>query len=184
MKLTTKRLILRDYKKEDEDSLQKNIDNLKISRYLEKVPYPYTMKDARWFVDHCLEDQEKKPRTNYEFAIELKDSKGVVGCVGLTSLNRFSGNATLGYWLSEVHWRNGYMTEAVERVLQFAFNTLKLRRIDVEAYTGNEASNNLIKKLGFNQEGTRIKYKRIKATGKVIDAHIYGLLRTDWRKRK
>ena len=78
----------------------------------------------------------------------------------------------------------GIMTEAIKRVINFAFNTLKLRRLDVEACPENKASNSLIKKIGFKYEGRRKKFVKAKSTKKIHDLDIYGLLKEDWRKRK
>ena len=182
MALKTERLVLRDYKKGDESTLRKAVDNLKVSRYLAAVPHPYSKKDADWFVGHCIEESKKKPRENYELAISILDKDAVLGCVGLTKVNEFNGTATMGYWLAEDHWRNGYMFEAAREIIRFAFEDLGLRRINIEAFVGNEASNCLIKKLGFRFEGTQLKSHKIKATGKVVDAHIYGMLKSEWKR--
>lgn len=88
------------------------------------------------------------------------------------------------YWLGEKYWKNGYGTEAAKKIIDFGFNKLKLRRIDVEAFTKNKASNALIKKLGFTYEGTLRRAKRAKSTGKIHDENIYGLLREEWKKAR
>jgi [ribosomal protein S5]-alanine N-acetyltransferase len=182
MKLKTERLVLRDIELADAVSIRENVKNIKVSRFLALVPHPYTKKDATWWVNHCVEEQKKKPRENYEVGIVIKPGKEVVGAVSLTNINKFNGTATLGYWLGEDYWRKGYMSEAAKEIIRFGFEKLKLRRINVEAYVGNEASNGLIKKLGFNFEGTEIESHRIKATGKIVDAHRYGLLKKNWKK--
>ena len=183
MELLTNRLILRDLRRNDLDCLIRNVNNLKVSRYLALVPYPYRKKDGKSFIGHCISESKKKPRENYEFGIELKGEKQLAGVIGLTKVNYFNKKATIGYWLGENYWRQGIMGEAVEKILEFAFRTLKLQRIDVEAFIGNEGSNSLIKKLGFEYEGIRKKYGRSKATGKYRDVYVYGLLRENWTKR-
>jgi len=182
IKLITQRLIIRDFKSGDEENIRDNVDNLKVSKYLAVVPYHYSKKDAMWFVNHCKEEQKKKPRTSYELGIELKEDSKIIGCIGLTSINKYDGTATFGYWLGEKYWKQGIMTEASERILRFAFNQLKLRRINVGAYTGNKASHALIKKLGFRYEGTCIKSHRTKSTGRLVDSNIYGLLKSEWKR--
>ena len=182
MKLKTKRLVLRDFKKGDEESLRKNVNYLEVSRYLSVVPYPYTPKDAKWFVNNCIEESKKKPREGYELAIVLPPGKDVVGIVGLTNVHEFTGTAVMGYWLGQDYWRKGYMFEAVREMLRFAFEDLKLRRVNISVYTQNKASKALIEKLGFRYEGTKIKSDRVKSTGKIVDAHIYGMLKSEWRK--
>jgi len=79
MKLTTKRLILRDITMKDRESLVKHINNLNVSKWLLVVSHPYTMKDAKWFVNHCAEKSKDKPKTSYSFVIELKEKPGVIG---------------------------------------------------------------------------------------------------------
>jgi ribosomal-protein-alanine N-acetyltransferase len=148
------------------------------------VPYPYSDKDARWYISKCVKDSKKIPRETYSFGIELKGKPGMIGAIGLSKVDRFQGTGSIGYWLSEDYWRQGIMQEAVTRVIDFAFHTLKLRRIDVVAFVGNEGSNGLLKKLGFAYEGTRKEKCRSKANGKIYDENVYGLLKRDWKPRK
>ncbi|MGD9275646.1 MAG: GNAT family protein [Candidatus Pacearchaeota archaeon] len=182
MKLTTKRLILRDIKNSDEKNLIKNINNLKVSKNLFVVPYPYTKKDAKWWINHC--NGKKKNKESYNFVIELKSEKKLIGGIGLDKLDKFQGTTELGYWLGEKYWKQKIMTEAVKEILDFAFDKLKLRRVDVHAYTENKASNALIKKMGFTFEGRGRKAMRAKSTGKIHDANIYGLLKSEWKKAR
>ena len=178
MELKTKRLVIRELRIEDLADLVRQINNLNVSKYLEKVPYPYTREDGEWFINKCIKDSKKKPRKNYELVIVFKGN--IVGVIGLTDIDTFHGTATLGYWLSEKYWKKGIMYEASSEIVRFGFENLGLRRIDVGAYTDNMGSNALIKKLGFEFEGTRIKYRKAKSTGKVYDLHVYGLLKKNW----
>ena len=82
MKLETKRLILREIQMEDIKDLVENINNLKVSRYLLVVPHPYSLEDAKWWVNHCKERIKEKPRTSYEFSIALKPGNKVIGGCG------------------------------------------------------------------------------------------------------
>ncbi|MDD5519531.1 MAG: GNAT family protein [Kiritimatiellae bacterium] len=182
MELHTKRLILRSLEKNDISSLVSLANNLRVSRYLLKVPYPYTKKDAKSFVTCCRRRARQRPRSEYVIAIESRTRRQLLGVISLMDVDRYQGTATLGYWLGEPYWRQGFMYEAAERVLSFAFRYLKLRRINVSASARNTASNRLIKKLGFAYEGTRRKADKALATGKIHDANIYGLLRELWLK--
>lgn len=181
MKLITQRLVLRDVERRDIGNLAKQANNLNVSRFLLAVPYPYTKSVAQKFIGHCIKEAKKKPRVKYEFGITLREEDRVIGMIGLTGIKKFEGTATIGYWLGEDYWRNGYMTEALERVINFAFDRLRLRRIDISAFVENESSIGLIEKMGFNYEGTRIKNHRAKSTGEYHDEKIYGLLRKDWK---
>ena len=72
----------------------------------------------------------------------------------------------------------------MSELIDFAFKKLKLRRLNLPAYVENVASNALAKKLGFKLEGTLRKYHKIKSTGRIHDANIYGLLREEWGSQK
>jgi [ribosomal protein S5]-alanine N-acetyltransferase len=99
-------------------------------------------------------------------------------------VDHFIGTATIGYWLGRDYWRQGIMAEAANEVIRFAFEDLSLRRLNIEAFVENEASNNLIKKLGFVFEGTQIQGNRSRATNKVHDAHQYRMLREEWKHQE
>lgn len=180
--IKTKRLILRDLERNDRRDLAEQANNLNVSRYLETVPYPYSIKDAESFIKHCKKEARKKPREKYELGIELKQEKKLIGIISLTKVDRFNKTGGFGYWLGEKYWKQGIMTEAFEKLIAYAFTKLRLQRLNVEAFVENEASNALIRKMGFRYEGTRLKFMRSKSTGKIHDIHIYGLLKEEWRK--
>src|SRR4030042_1399811 len=169
MKLETPRLILRPATMKDAERLAGQINNLNVSRNLLVVPYPYTLKDAKWFINHCIDKRKKKPIDDYEFAIELSDEKKVIGGAGISNVNKFQGIGELGYWLAEPYWRKGYGTEACSSLLDLAFHKLNLRKIKITVFAENAASNALARKLGGKLEGTLRKHARAKSTGKIHD---------------
>lgn len=181
MELVTKRLRLRELNDSDKTTLPLLVNDLEVSQYLAVVPYPYTSTDAEWFVEHCKEGTQKTPRESYELGIELLETNQLIGMVGLSKVNRWDGKATLGYWLGKQHWRRGYMSEAVQAILKYAFTDLGLQRIDVCAAVQNEASNGLIRKLGSTFEGVAKRDHRTKSSKIFVDVNKYGLLKENWR---
>ena len=182
MKLKTKRLILREINGKDIRDIQKNINNLDVSKWLLVVPYPYTLKDARWWVDQCLKEYKSKERKKYNFGIELKEERKIIGGIGLDKVDKFQGTASVGYWLGEDYWKQRYGSEALNEILKFAFNKLKLRRVGAGVFAGNPSSGKLLEKFGAKLEGTKRKGARCKADGKIKDELIYGLLKEEWRE--
>ena len=83
----------------------------------------------------------------------------------------------LGYCLDEPAWGQGFATEAAGTLLQWAFNTLNLNRVQSEADTRNAASDRVLEKLGFLREGT-LRENCI-VDGEVSDSWVYGLLRRE-----
>lgn len=183
MRMKTKRLVLRDLKKSDAKDIQTHINEVEIAKYLLAVPHPYSLKDAREFIQSSIKHAKQNPRTTYNLGITLKEQGKVIGGIGIDDVDKFHGTATIGYWLGKAYWNNGYMTEALECVMGFGFKTLRLRRINISAFAENAASNALIKKVGFSYEGQRKKHVRDKATKKIHDHNFYGLLREDFLQR-
>ncbi len=183
MKIETERLILRPLTEKDIPSLVKNINNLEISKWLSVVPYPYTEADAEWFVNHCKENEKEKPKKSYNFSIQLKGGQGVIGGLGLSSVNEKGGIADIGYWLGQDYWRQGIISEANTALLDYAFNVLKLKKIKISLFEGNQGSEGMAKHLRAKLEGFADKKVTCKATGKQHREKVYWVHREDWLKR-
>jgi len=145
------------------------------------IPHPYKIKDAKYWIDKCKKRERKKPRTSYEFCIGLKPNNNLIGGIGLFGIKDEKGE--IGCWLGQDYWRQGIMTEACVRIIDFGFRELELRKIVWKSYTDNKPSNALAKKLGFKLEGVLRKEIKCLATGKIHDGNLYGLLKSE-RKQK
>jgi [ribosomal protein S5]-alanine N-acetyltransferase len=181
MRLETKRLILREWKKGDVEDLVEGLDTLSVARWLAFVPHPYTRKDADRWITFCR--KQSKPRTNrrsYEFAIELKSEGKVIGGVSLSNISAFHGTAGGGIWLNAKYQGNGYGREAFGEKIRFAFEDLKLRRLENGFFARNRASFSLQKGFGYKIEGLKRKAFRCMADGKLKDERITALLREEW----
>ena len=184
MKLETKRLILRTPKPIDWKDIVEGIGDFDVAKRLASVPHPYKRKDAESWIKRTIKKAKKKNATDYNFSIELKAEKKVIGCIGIEKIDRFSGNGETGSWINKKYWRNGYITEAKIAVNDFAFNKLKLIRLSSPVFSDNEASNRTQLKMGYKLEGTQRKCKRSIATGKLHDTNFYGLLKDEWKKAR
>jgi RimJ/RimL family protein N-acetyltransferase len=182
MKIETKRLILRPWKKKDKKDLIENINNKNVVKYMScSVPYPYKQKDASTWINRCENKEKKKIKDEYPFAIELKLEKRIIGGIALHEIDSSSKRAEIGYWVGEKYWRKGIVSEAAEALLNFSFNKLKLNRVYAFVATQNIASNRLAKKLGFKYEGMLRKHS-MSSLGKINDLYVYGLLKKDFKK--
>jgi RimJ/RimL family protein N-acetyltransferase len=182
MKLETKRLILRDWSKKDIADLIEGLNNYKVSKWLALVPNPYTKKDAEDWISYCKQNAKSKNRSYY-FAIELKSEKKVIGGIGIDKINKFHGIGGGGFWINEKYHGKGYGTEALAAKIGFAFNKLKLRRLESGFFKGNKPSLNLQKKFGYKVEGLRRKGFKCKADGKLKDEYTTALLKEDWNRK-
>jgi ribosomal-protein-alanine N-acetyltransferase len=171
------RIRLRQLRKSDAVSIQENINNRKICQNLPLVPYPYTLNDAlEWIrTTHSL----SRKGAGYNFGIEDKQIRKVVGCIGLKNINRPDKNAEVGYWLSERLWGRGYMTEAVGLILGYLFKDLRLRRVYAIVNAANIGSIRVLEKNGFIREGTFRKACLLNR--RWTDVYAYGLLKEEYK---
>ncbi len=98
----------------------------------------------------------------YTFLIFRQGDDILLGGLSLTHVRRgVAQSATLGYWMGAPYADKGYMTEAVRRLLAFAFEDLGLHRVEAAFVPGNERSRRLLGKIGFTEEGYARRYLKI-----------------------
>ena len=183
MRLETARLFLRDWEQADLSDLIKGLSDLSVSKWLAFVPYPYTEKEAQLWLDFCMvSSRHPGKRSSYEFAIELKAEKKVIGGVSLTRISSAHGTAGGGIWLNALYQGHGFGREAFAEKLRFAFEDLNLRRLDNGFFKGNSASLAMQERFGYKLEGERRKAYRCMADGELKDECITGLLIEDWKR--
>lgn len=189
MKLVTKRLILRDLTLKDAKDVAKNAHDFDVWYYTSQIPYPYKLKDAKKWIKSLQKKRKEKLRNSYEFGIELKSEKKVIGAIGVTNINKQHRKACIGYWLGERYRKKGIISEAEKAILDFAFNKLKLNKLYGQAILGNEGSNKLFKKFGFRKIGIEKEElikdnKKLGIKNKKVDCGRWELLKKDWKKRR
>jgi ribosomal-protein-alanine N-acetyltransferase len=115
----------------------------------------------------------------YNFFIFRNDDT-LAGGVGLSNLRRgVAETASLGYWIGERFARQRHMTAALPLVLDFAFDRLRLHRVEAACLPTNVPSRALLKHTGFTEEGYARNYLLI--DGKWQDHVLFAILREDWR---
>ncbi|HEY7301140.1 MAG TPA: GNAT family protein [Xanthobacteraceae bacterium] len=101
----------------------------------------------------------------YPFFIFRRNDNVLVGGLTLANVRRGCAQAcTLGYWMGRNYARRGYMTAAVRAVIPFAFEALRLHRIEAACIPANVASIRLLEKTGFQREGFARQYLCIDGT--------------------
>lgn len=104
----------------------------------------------------------------------------LVGGLTLSNVRRgVAQSASLGYWIGERFARQGYMTAAVSALLPFAFDQLKLHRVEAACIPTNRASIALLTRCGFTEEGLARRYLRI--NGIWQDHLLFAVLESDPR---
>jgi ribosomal-protein-alanine N-acetyltransferase len=118
------------------------------------------------------------------FLICLIEDGAIVGSISLSQI--FLGgfrSAYLGYYVGSRYAAKGHMTEALALILRYAFQRLKLHRIEANIQPGNVASVALVQRAGFVREGYSRNY--LKISGRWRDHERWAILAEDYRfKRK
>ena len=107
------------------------------------------------------------------------DDRRIVGVFNLSQILR--GNlqqAFLGYWVGAAFAGRGYMTEAIHLVLRYAFESLRLHRIEANVQPENGNSKALLVRAGFRLEGFSPRY--LKVVGRWRDHERWAICREDW----
>ncbi len=153
---------IRSWNSADADALVKYANNRNIWLNLrDAFPHPYTYVSAEAF----LEMVSRQSPTTF-FAMATREE--AIGGMGI-SINKDVHRLTaeLGYWLGEPYWGKGWMTEAVTKFTEWAFEHFDLRRIFAEPYATNISSCRVLEKAGFVLEG-RMRSSVIK-DGQILD---------------
>ena len=111
-----------------------------------------------------------------------KASGKVIGTIGFMWVQPENRSCEVGYSLSRAHWNKGYMTEALEALLEFGFQDLRMNRIEAQHEVDNPASGRVMTKVGMRPEG--ILRSRLFNKGRYVDVALYAILRADWIARR
>ncbi len=116
-----------------------------------------------------------------QFGIERSNDCTLIGTCTLHNFHLASRRAEVGYALGRPYWGQGYMQEALHVLINYAFDTLSLNRLEADIDPRNTASQNTLESLGFLKEG--LLRERWIVNGETSDSGFYGLLRSDWFTR-
>ncbi len=144
--LTTERLNLRQLLINDEQEIFTLRSDSEINKYLNR-PLSKTIEDARNFINKVNDNIEKN--ISLYWSITLRDSNTFVGTICLYGFSDENDNCEIGYELLTNFEGQGIMKEAVEKVIDYAFNTIKVQKLDAFLHRDNWRSINLLEKLLF-----------------------------------
>jgi len=138
-------------------------------------------EDERSFVNRCaIRERERQMGTGFGFGIFYEGR--FVGEITLSSIQRGPlQSAFIGYWIDEAVAGLGLMPESVVMVLQYAFDTLRLHRVEINIIPRNAASRRVVEKLGLRFEGIAERYLEI--DGAWEDHAHYAITHEEWSDR-
>ncbi|CAN5131528.1 GNAT family protein [soil metagenome] len=173
--LRTARLSLRPFAQSDTDAIFALQSNAHVLRYWDSPPWRDRARAER-FIETCR--QMEQDGSGVRLAIERADGGGFIGWCCLVEFNPDYRSATLGYCFVEAAWGHGYATEAARALIDWAYATVDLNRVQSQTDTRNLGSSRVLEKLGFTREG--LLREDCIVDGDVSDTWVYGLLRREW----
>ncbi len=135
-------------------------------------------------------EREWQLGTGYGFGIFVDDTVdpaqgsawSLAGEINLSGVQRGPfQNTYVGYWMDEARAGRGYVPESLVTVSRFAFEDLRLHRVQVAIIPRNRASRRVVEKLGLRDEGTAVRYLAI--NGRWEDHIRYAMTAEEWAER-
>lgn len=178
--IETDKVILRKYSLNDAENMYNNWAKYEeCFKYLPWKPC-VSINEAEERINRWLELY--KENTFFQWGIELKENKEVIGFINLHNIDEDNLSAETTYILSPKFWNKGIMTEVVRTVLEFGFESIGLNRISADFFSGNDYSKRVMIKNNMRYEGTfREKYYK---SGRFYDSIQYAVLKKDWKQIK
>lgn len=144
--LKTERLTLRQLVINDEQEIFSLRSDIEINKYLDRQ-IANTIDDARNFINNVNENISKND--SLYWAITFGNKNILVGTICLFSFSEENDKCEIGYELLTHFQGQGIMKEAVQKVIDYAFNTIKVQKIDAVFHRNNQSSIKLLEKFSF-----------------------------------
>lgn len=140
-----------------------------LSQWLAWPPHCSQEADFRQFIQRVLHEYaEGKSMT---CAIVYRNE--IVGNCSCFNINHDTQCVEIGYWLSKHHQGKGIVTRVVKHLIQFSFEQLNMRKVQLSAAVDNLPSRNVAERVGMTLEGIITHSERV--ADRVLDHAIYGI---------
>lgn len=169
--LHTPRLILREVTHADNPQLLYLRTHPEVMQYIDR-PINDTPESITKFIDMLVNNRIKNEGISW--SICLKEDNVMIGDVAFWRLQPEHHRAEIGYMLHPSFQRKGIMKEAIQAVLQYGFETMKLHSVEANTNPLNQASQHLLQSLGFQQEA--YFKENFFYDGKFLDSAIFSLI--------
>jgi len=167
------RVVLRPLEREHLERCVKWFNDREVTYYLGREQ-PLTMaEEERWFAEYRAKVDEEI------YAIEVNGNH--VGNVGLHAIDRANRKANLGIVIGEKdYWSKGLGTDAMQTVLRYAFEQLRLHKVNLDVIEYNERAIHVYERCGFVKEG--IRREELWKRGRFVNLVRMSILETEFRE--
>lgn len=149
--LETERLILRQFRIEDAEAMYRNwASDDEVTRYLTWPTHSSAELTETLVMDWVKHYSESD---YYNWAIELKETKEVIGNISVVRIQEELNATDMGYCMGKAWWGNGIMPEALRAVIGYLFDEVQVNRIAACHDVHNPKSGRVMEKAGMKLEG-------------------------------
>ncbi|MFD2638131.1 GNAT family N-acetyltransferase [Piscibacillus salipiscarius] len=172
---SSKRLVLRKVDKNDVELYHSWRNNMDVMYTTNPSLDLYSLEDTRSFVENNLTDS----RSSKSYIILQKEEDKAIGITSLINIDYKNRNSECIIDIGEKdYWGQGYGSEALQILLNYAFLELNLHRVSLRVFSFNHKAIKLYKKLGFKEEG--ISRQCLFRNGKWEDIVHMGILHNEY----
>jgi [ribosomal protein S5]-alanine N-acetyltransferase len=173
--LSGQQVALRELRTSDAQSLFALLTTQEVSRFIS--PPPSTVEGFERFI--AWTHRQRTAGTYACFAVTLKGYDTAIGIFQVRETEPGFGTAEWGFAIGSAFWGTGVFNEGAELVLEFAFETIGVHRLEARAAIRNGRGNGALQKLGAVQEG--VLRKSFLKNGEYLDQALYAMVEDDWR---
>ncbi len=169
------RVTLRSLRESDAPSLLTHLAAPSVERYI--APCPTSVEALRRFIRWTRAERRRGQHVCY--AVVPRGETRPVGIIQMWTIERDFSTAEWGFALGDAYWGTGVFTSAAQLMLDFAFDTLGVLRLEARAVDGDGRGNASLRKLGARREGLLREGFRNAET--VKDHVMWSILAREWR---
>jgi ribosomal-protein-alanine N-acetyltransferase len=171
--LAGEQVVLRELRASDAASLFALLTTEEVSRFIS--PPPTTVEGFERFIAWTL--RQRTLGTYACFAVTLRGFDTAIGIFQIRELQPGFGTAEWGFAIGSPFWGTGVFQEGAELVLDFAFDTIGVHRLEARAAVLNGRGNGALRKVGAVQEC--VLRKSFLRNGQYLDQVLYSILDSD-----
>ena len=175
--LTGSMVTLRELRPSDAASLCALLTTEEVARFIS--PPPTTVEGFERFIAWTL--RQRRAGSYVCFAVTLDSTDTAIGIFQLRELEPGFGTAEWGFAIGSAYWGTGVFQDGADLMIDFAFETVGVHRLEARAAVKNGRGNGALKKVGAVQEG--LLRKSFLKNGEYLDQALWTILNDEWKPR-
>lgn len=172
IRITTPRLLLREYKRSDWRRVHEYAQNEQAVQY--ESWGPNSAEETRRFVKVIMENGRLEPRYIVELAIILQKERKLIGGCGLRIDTENTRKGDFGYIINPAYWNKGYATEAATALINYAAENLGIMELEATCDVMNKASQRVLEKCGLKR--VKLIENHFEMKGRIRDSYLYEII--------